>query len=119
MNKSELKNTIKEEIIDILEAVSQDDVKTQKDYNAELAKTAELQKSMGIDEEMDDDDKEPTKSQLKGDGIAFLATKLQQTTKEMKSIVNKWKTSEGQEKEYLTDRLRELTKIKKELESAL
>ena len=37
----------------------------------------------------------------------------------MKSIVNKWKTAEGQEKENLTDRLRELTKIKKELEAAL
>ena len=69
--------------------------------------------------ENDEDDIEPTAKQLKGDGIAFLATKLQQTTKEMKSIVNKWKTAEGQEKENLTDRLRELTKIKKELEAAL
>ena len=39
--------------------------------------------------------------------------------KELKSTVNKWKTAEGQEKEHLTDELRRLSKIKKELESAL
>jgi len=67
----------------------------------------------------DDEDKEPTSKQLKGDGIAFLAKKLQQTTKELKSTVNKWKTAEGQEKEDLTDELRKLSKIKKELEASL
>ena len=36
MKRSELKSQIKNEIIDILEAVSQDDVKAQQDYNAEL-----------------------------------------------------------------------------------
>jgi len=54
MKKSELKASIKEEIIDILEAVSADDVQAQKDYNAELAKTAELTKSMA---EANDSDK--------------------------------------------------------------
>jgi|TARA_R110001606_G_scaffold398523_1_gene577788 hypothetical protein len=72
-----------------------------------------------IREEDDDEDKEPTSSQLKGDGIALLATKLQQTTKEMKQVVKKWKDAEGQEKQNLKDRLRELTKIKKEIESLL
>ena len=56
MKKSELKSQIKNEIIDILEAVSQDDVKAQQDYNAELAKTAELTKSIGIGEGDDQDD---------------------------------------------------------------
>ena len=55
MKKSEFKAAIKEEIIDILEAATQDDVKAQQDYNAELAKTAELEKSMGIDEGNDQD----------------------------------------------------------------
>ena len=35
---------------------------------------------------------------------------------DMKQVVKKWKTSEGAEKEKLTNRLRQLTKIKKELE---
>jgi hypothetical protein len=34
----------------------------------------------------------------------------------MKSTVNKWKQAEGEEKERLLARLKELTKIKKELE---
>ena len=37
----------------------------------------------------------------------------------MKSVVKKWKDAEGAEKIKLTDRLRELTKMKKELESLL
>ena len=152
MKKSELKSQIKNEIIDILEAVSQDDVKAQQDYNAELAKTAELEKSMAegndsdksqddgyvnhtyddsvIDKynvpveptavfEEDDEDKEPTKSQLKNEPISKIGYKLADTQKEMKQVVKKWKDAEGAEKEKLKDRLRELTKIKKELESLL
>jgi hypothetical protein len=118
MKKSELKASIREEINSILSEVTPEDVKNQEEYNIELEKTVQLQKSAGLNEE-DDEDKEPTNAQLKGDGIAFLATKLQQTTKEMKSTVNKWKTAEGQEKKHLTDRLRELTKIKKEIEAKL
>ena len=152
MKRSELKSQIKNEIIDILEAVSPDDVKAQQDYNAELAKTAELEKSMveGNDSdksqddgyvnhtyddsvidkynvpveptavfEEDDEDKEPTKSQLKNEPISKIGYKLADTQKEMKQVVKKWKDAEGAEKEKLKDRLRELTKIKKELESLL
>ena len=56
MKKSEFKAQIKEEIIDILEAASQEDVQAQKDFNAELAKTAELTKSMGLGEGDSQDD---------------------------------------------------------------
>ena len=153
MKRSELKSQIKNEIIDILEAVSQDDVKAQQDYNAELAKTAELEKSMAegndsdksqddgyvnhtyddsvIDKynvpveptavfEEDDEDKEPTKSQLKNEPISKIGYKLADTQKEMKQVVKKWSaTEEGPAKDKLKDRLRELTKIKKELESLL
>ena len=152
MKRSELKSQIKNEIIDILEAVSQDDVKAQQDYNAELAKTAELEKSMAegndsdksqddgyvnhtyddsvIDKynvpveatavfEEDDEDKEPTKSQLKNEPISKIGYKLADTQKEMKQVVKKYSAAEGDEKEKLKDRLRELNKIKKELESLL
>ena len=37
----------------------------------------------------------------------------------MKSVVKKWKDADGSEKDKLTARLRELTKIKKELEGLL
>ena len=66
-----------------------------------------------------DEDKEPTTSQLKGGSVSNLATKLQQTTKEMKQVVKKWKNTDGSEKEKLMNRLRVLNKIKKEVEGLL
>ena len=67
-----------------------------------------------------DDEKEPSAKDIKkGDSVSTLARKLQDTTKEMKSTVNKWKQVEGEEKERLLARLKELTKIKKELESLI
>ena len=111
MKKSELKASIKEEIIEILESVTDKDVETQKAYNAELEKTKELTS------EADDD--EPTASQLKSEPISKIGYKLADTNKEMKQVVKKWNDAEGAEKVKLTDRLRELTKIKKELESLL
>ena len=202
MKKSEFKKSIKEEILDILEAVTQDDVKAQQDYNAELEKTAKLSKDAGLtealnpevsrdvnryiartakrydyseqdavfaimaalkqrdfdvnegndtgkfqddgyvdhkyddqtidkynipvaptavfeDEDEDDMDKKAMQSAKKGDSISKLASKLQQTSAELKSTAKKWKDAEGSEKEKLKDRLRTLTKIKKELEGLL
>ncbi len=213
MKKSEFKAQIKEEIIDILEAASQEDVQAQKDFNAELAKTAELTKSMGLGEgdnqddgyvqhkyddsvidkynvpveptavfnedatpkgedffydyldigmsylegfgkkhSLDDsqleklgkkivdqlykgdigkaydaivkrgvmkEDDEPKAKDLKGEPLSKIGYKLADTQKEMKQVVKKYSAAEGDEKEKLKDRLRELNKIKKELESLL
>ena len=71
------------------------------------------------EEDEDDMDKKAIAAAKKGDSVSKIASKLQQTTKEMKQVVKKWKTSEGAEKEKLTNRLRQLTKIKKELEGLL
>jgi hypothetical protein len=158
MKRSEFKKAIKEEILDILESASQDDVKAQQDYNAELEKTAQLTKDLGLGEgndsdkfqddgyvnkqdvddttdlyvhnggedmafesvnEEDNEEKEPTASQLKKEPLSKIGYKLADTQKEMKQVVKKWKNSKGGEKQKLTDRLRELTKIKKELEGLL
>ena len=157
MKRSEFKKAIKEEILDILEEASKEDVKAQQDYNAELERTAQLNKDLGIDEgndtgkfqddgyvdhkyddqtidkynipvaptavfedeDEDDMDKKAMKSAKKGDSISKLASKLQQTSSELKSTAKKWKEVEGSEKEKLKDRLRTLTKIKKELEGLL
>ncbi len=73
-----------------------------------------------LKEEDDDEmDKQAAAAAKKGDSVSKIASKLQQTTKEMKQVVKKWKDSEGAEKEELKNRLRELTKIKKELEGLL
>jgi hypothetical protein len=117
MKKSEFKAYIKEEIIEVLSEVSSEDVENQKAYNDELEKTKSLSKDLGINEE---DEVEPSDADIKkNDSISKVASKLQQTTKEMKSVVKKWKEAEGAEKEKLTIRLKELTKIKKELEGLL
>ena len=127
MNKTELKELIKEEIIDILSEASKADIKAQQDINKELESTVtSYEKAAGhlktINDLTNENEDDPTSSQLKGaskDSVAVLARKLQQTSSELKSTANKWKRSEGEEKEKLKNRLITLTKIKKELESML
>ena len=79
--------------------------------------------SISIREEEEDDDvemdKKASKAAKKGDSVSKIANKLQQTTKEMKSVVKKYKDSKEPEKGKLLARLKELTKIKKELEGLL
>ena len=77
--------------------------------------------SISIREEDDDDemDKKASKAAKKGDSVSKIANKLQQTIKEMKQVVRKYKDAEEPEKSKLLARLKELTKIKKELEGLL
>lgn len=117
MKKSELKELLRNEIISVLSEESADDINdkaaAQADLNKELEKTQDLMK---------EEDEEPSAKDMKSakkDSVTKIANKLQQTTKEMKSVVNKWKDADGAEKDKLTARLKELTKIKKELEGLL
>ena len=117
MKKSELKELLRNEIISVLSEESADDIndkaEAQADLNKELEKTQDLMK---------EEDEEPSAKDMKSakkDSVTKIANKLQQTTKEMKSVVNKWKDADGAEKDKLTTRLKELTKIKKELEGLL
>jgi hypothetical protein len=131
LNK-ELKKTV--EFAKELAEADDDDIKAQQDLSKELditkKKVDDLTKAgeksslaeKDSEDEDENEDKEPTKAQLKStskDSVATIAIKLQQITKEMKSTVNKWKTSEGEEKQKLRDKLLKLTNIKKELESML
>ena len=115
MKRRELAEYIKETIVDVLSEVSQEDVDTAKAYNDELEKTKSLQADL-----TEDDDVEPTSKDIKkDDSISTISRKLQDTNKEMKSVVNKWKQAEGEDKERLLARLKDLTKIKKELEGLI
>ena len=67
----------------------------------------------------EDDEDEPKASDLKKEPLSKIGYKLADTQKEMKRVVKKYSAAEGDEKEKLKDRLRELNKIKKELESLL
>ena len=151
MKKSQLKAQIKEEIIDILEDVSQEDPKTIDARTASITKQTkainDLNKVMSTEaKDQDDgyvnhtyndsvidkynvpveptavfeeDEDEPKASDLKKEPLSKIGYKLADTQKEMKQVVKKYSAAEGDEKEKLKDRLRELTKIKKELESLL
>lgn len=68
----------------------------------------------------EDEDAEPSDKDLKKkDSITKTANKLKDTTKEMKDLAKKFKAAKGDEKEKIKDRLKALTKIKKELEKLL
>ena len=85
MRRSKLAEYIKETIVDVLSEVSQEDVDTAKAYNDELEKTKELQADL-----TEDDDAEPTAKDIKkSDPTSTISRKLQDTNKEMKSVVNK------------------------------
>ena len=122
MKKTELTKSIKEEIFEILSEETADEIKdktsAQAELNKELEKTAELTNEA---EDMDDVemDKKAAKAAKKGDSVSKIANKLRETDSQMKSIVKKWKDSEEPEKSKLLTRLKELTKIKKELEGLL
>jgi len=121
MKKSEFKAYLREEIISMLNEADPEDIKAQQDLNKELDLTKSKADDLG--QALSEEDEEgPSSSDLKAakkDSVSKIANKLQQTTKEMKSVVNKWKKAEGSEKDELTKRLKELTKIKKELEGLL
>ena len=78
--------------------------------------------SLSIREEEDDDaemDKKASKAAKKGDSVSKIANKLGETTNQMKQLVRKYKDAEEPEKSKLLARLKDLTKIKKELEGLL
>lgn len=63
---------------------------------------------------------EPTDAELrKSEDIVDVASKMTETAKEMKSLAKQYKAAEGEEKEDILKRLKELTKIKKELEGLI
>ena len=67
----------------------------------------------------EEDEDEPKAKDLKGEPLSKIGYELADTQKKMKQVVKKYSAAEGDEKEKLKDRLRELNKIKRELESLL
>jgi len=114
MKRSELAEYIKETIVDVLQEAT---IETSPEDLSKVKQAADKDDVIKVTE---DDDVEPTSKDIKkDDSISTISRKLQDTTKEMKAVVNKWKQAEGEEKERLLARLKDLTKIKKELEGLL
>lgn len=122
MKKTELYKAIKEEIIAVLSEADQEDITAQQDLNKELENTKTLAGELGdaLSEEMDDDEMDKAASAgAKKEPLGKLAKKMAENKKEMQSVLAKYKKAEGKEKEKHLARLKELTKIKKELEKML
>jgi ribosomal protein L21 len=118
MKRSHLAEYIKETIVEVLSEVTPDEIANQEKLNKELEKTIELEKE--LTEDIDDEDTAAQQATVDTkDSVSVISRKLQDTTKEMKTTVNKWKQAEGEKKERLLARLKDLTKIKKELEGLL
>jgi len=114
MRRSELAEYIKETIVDVLQEAT---IETSPEDLSKVKQTADKDDVIKVTE---DEDSEPTAKDIKkNDSISTISRKLQDTSKEMKAVVNKWKKAEGEDKERLLARLKELTKIKKELEGLL
>jgi hypothetical protein len=130
MKKSELKQLIREEIIATLSEAEKGTIFTKDARKAEeLAKKGH---NVRIDEKeeeeiedtwnkADDDDsfveKEPTAKDLKkNSSMVKLQSKYTEVTKQMKALVNKYKQATGEEKNKVVNQLKDLTKVKKELE---
>ena len=88
MNLSELKQKIKEEILELL----------SEPEDQEAIDSAEKLKNQG-------------------DKLNKVIIDLAQTEKEMKRLLKQWKEAEGDEKENLLQQMKDKTKIKKELEA--
>ena len=118
MKKSEAKEYIKELIVSELTEATPEDVKNQAALNKELEKTKALTADLMKEEESDD--AEPTASDIAANAsIAKLQSKYSEVVKQMKSVVNKYKSAEGAEKQKYVDQLKGLTKLKKELEAMI
>ena len=112
MTRESLKGYIRNEIIEML---SPEEAEETAAALERAANSAEKLKS-ALKEEED----EPTDAELKkSNKITQIADKLSKTSQEMKEIAIKWKKAEGEEKDRLLARLKELTKIKKDLEKLL
>ncbi len=114
MRRSESAEYIKETIVGVLQEAT---IETSPEDLDKVKQAADKDDVIKVTE---DEDAEPTAKDIKkNDSISTISRKLQDTSKEMKAVVNKWKKAEGEDKERLLARLKELTKIKKELEGLL
>ena len=89
----------------------------EKDFEIEVAEMYRYENSKFENEEFED---EPTAKDIAANAsIAKLQSKYTDVVKQMKSVVNKYKSAEGVEKQKYVDQLKGLTKLKKELEAMI
>jgi galactitol-specific phosphotransferase system IIB component len=124
MKKSELKEYIKEMIVSELTEVDTDKTRGTV-VMPKASNPADIKKltAQGVDIELkeeDMDDMEPTAKDIAANSsIAKLKSKYEEVTKQMKAVVNNYKSAEGAEKDKYVTQLKNLTKLKKEIEAMI
>ena len=109
MKKSELKDYIKEQITNILTEATPEDVQNQADLNKELEKTADLKKSMGMNEDEEEAPAGDEKMQAKASRQDAKIQAYKDITAKMKDTLEKYKAAEGDAKEAAKEELKALT----------
>ena len=109
MKKSELKDYIKEQITNILTEATPEDVQNQADLNKELEKTADLKKSMGMNEDEEEAPAGDKKMQAKASRQDAKIQAYKDITAKMKDTLEKYKAAEGDAKEAAKEELKALT----------
>ena len=123
MKQSELKSFIKENIIDILSEVSDEELENLEDYSRELDSVIDKQKELGkLQKEEEEDDKDAVKAAMKARGkfkkldLAIKGLKAVET--EMRSLARKFSAEKKEDKKQgILNILKKKTAEKKELES--
>ena len=123
MKTSEAKEYIKELIISELSEVDADKTRGTV-VMPKATNPGEVKKltDQGVDVELkeEEEDIEPTSKDIAANAsIAKLQSKYTDVVKQMKSVLNKYKSAEGVEKQKYVDQLKDLTKLKKELEAMI
>jgi hypothetical protein len=125
MKRSELKEYIKEMIVNELTEVDVDKTRGTV-VMPKATQPAEVKKltDQGVDVELkeEEEDTELTDKDVvidPNDPFAKLKSQYEGVVKLMKSIANKWKNADGPEKDKFFAKLKDLTKIKKELEALM
>ena len=110
MKKSELKDYIKEQIIDVLSEATPEEVQTQADLIKELEKTADLMSKMDMKEEEEDAPVGDEKIQAKASKQDKIIQDFKRIEAQMKTHLELFKTSESpKNKETAKQMLKKLT----------
>ena len=121
MKYTQLKQIIREEIYNVFNEAGRGRPKKNKEEDDVEVKD-DLNKPDKDDTSIDDEDidKKASKSAKSGgkefSSLNKAVTALKQVEKEMKALAADYKKSEGKEKEDIVSKLKEKTKLKKELE---
>ena len=120
MRRSELAEYIKETIIEVLSEDTAQELEDTQKLTQAVKDLKKAKEEAGLTEDIDDEEKAEKEVTVDpNDSVTKISSELQKNAANMKTVLNKWKKAEGEEKERLLNRLKALTKIQDELKGLL